>query len=343
MALPDYVLLIPDDWDEATPNTTIWNKFQMVTGTSTGIASYIQVIGDASNASQLRQDVSAQSYTSGFMRVHLGGSGFISSDLVICVLEGATTDLFRLVVVNTTEHWKAEYWDGATWTQVGATITAPVLSSSLTTVDIEWNIADAGGEWTVHVNGVSTLTFTGDTLTTADTTVDFVRFPAPGTGTGTYTAVAGVCIDSVSTLDLVLTEETSSGAGFHSDYDGAESSVDNFIGSGVQSNYITMTTDLDRASFPFFANGAGVTDSYTIEGVALLSMAWAISDPGFIFQGFARQSSADADGDNQVQVTASGNETFIRLNFDVDPATAVAWTTITVVQAAQFGYQAQTV
>lgn len=342
MALPDYVLLIPDDWDEAVPNTALYNSFNMVAGSSTGIVSYIQVVG-ASNASLLRQDVSAQSYTSGFMRVHLGGSNFATADQVICVLEGATTDLFRLVVINTSEHWKAEYWDGASWTQVGATITVPALSTALQTVDIKWIIADSGGEWTVYVNGVSTLTFTGDTLTTADTTVDFVRFPAPSTSTSVYTAVAGVCIDSVSTLDLVLTEEFSSGAGFHSDYDGTEAAVDNFVGSGTQESFITITTDLDRASFPFFANGAGVTASYTIEGVVLLSMAWAISDPGFIFQGFARQSATDTDGDNQVQVIASGEEVFIRLDFDVDPATAVAWTSITVVEAAEFGYQAQTV
>lgn len=292
---------------------------------------------DGGTSSYVDFDVSSASLSEGWALVHLET---ISVDLnaVALVLSGPTTDLFRLVgasTASTAAHLKAQYYNGSTWVDFGSTFS--VYSSGGKRLDIHWNIADSGGEITIYYNGgASVASFTGDTLLTADTTVDTITFKPPDATSplGFGPAV----VDSVDTRGLEWDLAVPTSNGTYTEWSGAEPEVDQFCGqSSLASTKATADASGERLTLNFPAITSGLA-GYAVEWVGLATQQQAQADPALYMKPHVRKSSTDytpAAG-GSVQPVAAYDDTAV-FPLANDPSTGSAWADQAAVEACEFG------
>jgi hypothetical protein len=251
---------------------------------------------------------------------------------------GGTTELFRLRQVNTSAHWIAEYWDGAAWASVGSTITSP-LASVANRYDIRFNLANSGGEFTIYVNGLEVATFSGDTLTTADTTISKIRFTSPSTsgviGQTQSIVWGGIVFDSADTRNIVFDETIANATGAETGWTNDEPAIDDRYGSPNIADFIVGSADGQTETF-IFNPAQGAVAGNNVDGVYLVISARAQTTPGLHIRGISRISGVNYESDNAVQPPSDAWREFI-LEFDLNPATAAEWVNPAAVDAAQWG------
>jgi len=78
-----------------------------------------------------------------------------------------------------------------------ATAATPLVTNTTYLIEIYYTIADSGGKFSVKINGISAIDFTGDTKPGTDTTFDNVYFGSQGSNYG-YAYYDNIILDSAN-------------------------------------------------------------------------------------------------------------------------------------------------
>lgn len=231
---------------------------------------------------------------------------------------------------TTASLWKFQYWDGAAWVDAGTTtFTPPTLT--LSRIDLHIRMADTGGILEVYMAGelvyANTVT---DTLITGVAGINQV-----GLGYGYNAPISGIIAADEDTRSMVFLQTSPNGAGAHTAWSGGYMNVDeptdfddrDFISTGVAAKE-TFTFTPPNASYD--------SSAYDVVGVVIAGRMSKGADSPVDIRALARVSGADYDLGSFGAVTVMGAKQKV---FDVNPATATAWTFATA-QAAEFGVEA---
>lgn len=288
-------------------------------------------------------DISPHSLTDGWLSTSVRATSDQDANREIVLLSGPTSDLFRIVCVDTVTSGgsqKAQYWNGSSWVDIG-TLSTNLTSSSTYRLDVHWNIADSGGEFTVYVNGASEATMSGDTKFTSDTTVDTLRFTSVTNGSE-FTYVFPFMIADADSRALVMLSIQPNSNGFYTTLTGSETSVDDYLfGSSYTSTYAVGDADGEKLTLNFPDLSAYGYTGYAVRGVALAFAAKAQSEPGLYIKPLTRKSSTDyaPTGSFQPGSVAVEHFAYTMLN---DPATGAAWSDQAAVDDTEFGIEMST-
>ena len=330
MAAPDFIFLDSPDGVEAVPTAdgTVGVMFN-------NAGTYIRSRGPE-ESSPFVYDFSGGAYVEGWATFYYAMDD-LTAPRNVCVFAGPTTDLLRLKIAITRTgspySLDLEYWDGAAWIKVGATI---VIASDFPRFDFHWNIANAGGVFEVYVDGALAQSFSGDTLTTADTTIS--KFTGPASH-GTFNSVCRmsyVIVDSVDTRGLELEIASSISQGFHFDPAGSESDLDDTTSVSITTLNDTsanFSTAAERVTLNYPAIDAAYA-GYTVEEVIIGGyMMSKIEGDAFYMKPALRKASTDYNPAGNFRASSE----YVHLTgarVPLDPDGGVAWT-----QAAVNGYE----
>lgn len=289
-------------------------------------------------------DISGLSLSEGWLRVPVEAGNRQTVDYPVIVLSGATTDLFRLIATATntsgTGVTKLQYWDGSAWQDV-ATLSTGLTSAADSIVDIHWIIADSGGEITVYVNNVSEASFTGDTLRTADTTIDTVTLCAMYNDASYDTNFGPLVIADADTRGLVWTYDYGNANGNYTEFTGGEPEVDDImLQSGHDTNSAIADANGERMTLAFPSIDVAYA-GYSVAAVAIGFSGEAQADPGLHIKPLVRKSSTDYNPTGSAQLTSTGGaQQFAAFTMLTDPSTGSAWADQAAVEACEFGLEA---
>lgn len=316
------------------------NSFELRNAGNNYVASAMRFNG-GSPPDSASFDISSLSLGAGYIDVGIEAAANATADRPVIVLSGASTDLLRISVINASEHWMVEYWNGSAWTQIGSDITATPLSTA-SKITIGFDLDNAAGEFIVSQNGAVVASLTSaDTLTTADTTIDFVTLQACATAATTDTFFWMLIVDDADTTTLFVDERFADANGGETDWSGGEPEIDEYINAADEANFISADANLERETFAFESSAAAIA-AYTVEAVVLAIRARATADPGLYVQGIARKSATNYEGDNSVQPAAGAFANY-NLEFEVDPDGGGAWASVAAVENYELGLQAQSI
>lgn len=337
MAAPAHVFWGHEDGVTDMPVATSWNGDDRPIGPVSNYAPFIFVYAGY----YIDYDFSSSSLGEGWLFTEIAIDRQ-DAGLPALTLSGATQDLFRIIAVDTVSSYgvqKAQYYNGSTWVDIATLSTSLYSSSNSHRLDIYWKIADTGGEFTVYVNGASEASVSGiDTLLTADTTIDTVRFESPDAGYNL--ALSAVVVDSVDTRDLEWSTATPTSDGTHTEWSGIEADVDNNLyASGSVGTSCVGSADGQRFTLNFPAISA-VFSGYTVEWVGVGAQVQAQSEPSLYIKPQVRKSSTDytpaAGGSYQ---SRAATDTIKVLPLANDPATGSAWADQTAVNDCELGFK----
>lgn len=258
-------------------------------------------------------------------------------------LQGATSDLLRFRCINTTGSWKIEYYNGSGWTQIGADITSPDLDSDTFKLDVYWNIADSGGEFSVYINGSGTplRSVTGiDSHTTADTAVTKMLIGGcSNSSSSKYEYFGAIMADTADTRNLFVCENSTLATGAFDEWDsGNEAYIDDPIWNSTPMNDMNYTSGVgDRVTYTFTSLTSFLSGATALEGVVIYAHGQGAGNPSLFCTGLAYISSTayeSADGGKQFNNVNSHHH---RWEFENDPSTAAPWASVTAINDAQMG------
>lgn len=258
-----------------------------------------------------------------------------AGDFPFCTLRGNGTDLFRLVSINTTEHWKVEYYNGSSWTQVGSDITTPAQSVF---IDIHLNMDNSTGVFDVYLDGVQQTSLAGgDTIFTSETNITSVFLERTGTGGNDDATFSNFIGADEDTREMRISEVTTSSAGNYQQWSGSEIDVDDdgFWG-GVDSTFITSDAANEKVTYNMIGESAVYDTDFDVVGVWSLVRARSVGT-GLDLQSLLRISATDYNSSSQSLTGAFAEYEFEYLT---DPSTASAWADATAVEAAEMGFEA---
>lgn len=289
-------------------------------------------------------DISALSLSDGWLRVPVEAGNRQTVDYPVIMLSGATTDLFRIIATATntagTGVAKAQYWDGSAWQDI-ATLTTTLTSASDSIVDIHWNIANSGGEITVYINGVSEASFSGDTLRTADTTIDTVKLCSMYNDATYDTNFGPLVIANADTRGCVWTFDAPNANGNYTEFTGGEPEVDDIaLFSGHDTNSAIGDANGERMSLTFPSLDVAYV-GYSVAAVAIVFSGEAQADPGLYLKPLVRKSSTDYNPTGSAQLNAAdGAQQFAAFTMLTDPSTGSAWADQAAAEACELGLEA---
>lgn len=246
----------------------------------------------------------------------------------------AGTRLFSIDLDGSTDT-AFEMWDGAAFTEFG-TASTPMLSSALYKVDIRLKLDNVSGEFQFYVNDVLMITYTGDTIRTAATTISCVELDGGYIGAEANQIFSGVIVSTTDTRNMVFHQGQMTAAGATSDWTGAYTDVTKltvddttFISSGTADQVETYVAENVNAAL----------SAYSVEAVVLATRTRRGTTGPQNLQAVVRQSGVD-------HVTADltgidGAYGAIRAIMTANPATSGAWT-IAEIDAAEFGVKSKT-
>lgn len=301
---------------------------------------------ELAGADEMEIDVSGDSLAAGWLRfkysIYRCDAG---RDLV--VLSGGTTDLLRVNVVSTSSSDSAmtfDYWNGSAWTQIGTDLPSGTENDM---IDIEWDIDGSSGAFRVYIEGSLHAEVTGDTLHTADTTIDTITFKGADATTNAYHTVYGcIFVDSTDSRGLYLELSQSNGDGNYTDFsNGTYTSVDDYpFQNNAHLSYLIADAAGEQGTFDFPSINTGLSATGTVESVVMLMWAQAQSEPALYMKPLLRKSSTDYNPTGSVQPKSTGEGTEDRLTYgiqiDDDPSTGSAWANAAAVEAFEFGWEA---
>ena len=257
------------------------------------------------------------------------------SNFALFTLKGATFNLLRLFTKTSggSPTYDFQYWDGAAWVTIGATLS----NRDDKEIVIHWKIDGAAGVFELYTDGVLTVSFSGDTLHTADTEITTASFGGGGTG---YTVTwYNIFVDTVDVRGVYWVHDEPLGTGQYSDWtNGTDSELRHFAWETQAAyNYLIantaglkMTTTLTTVhSIPAAAG--------TVEAVFLSIYGKANAEPALYMKPLLHKSGIDYNPAGSVQMLVETNNFAIEL--PVDPSTGLAWASVADVQAFQMGWQ----
>lgn len=264
-----------------------------------------------------------------------------TQDKPLVIFRNGGTELFRIIVINSSEDWAVEYWNGSSWTQVGADITTkPMIDVQ---IDIHINMDDSTGVYDVYIDKILERSLAGgDTIFTAAADLDDVEFHAVSTSIASDTKVSDFLTADVQTTEYVLTEKITASGGTRQEWAGAESDIDDdglWDHVAADNNWIAGDAADERATYNMALQDAIFDTNHDVIGVYETYRARKTStSAGLKSQAAAYISAADYTGGSGITLT---NE-FLDYQhlWAVDPSTASAWANAAAVEAAEFGLKA---
>jgi hypothetical protein len=226
-------------------------------------------------------NVSGGNYTSGWCHFYMN-LYYTITGRILFQLEGASAPLIRMQSNTTTTgspySFDFQYFDGSIWVKIGATV---VISRANPRFDIHWNLADVGGLIELYVNGAVACSFSGDTLTTTNTTINTIMFNQIATS-ALPCQPGHVIVDSQDTRGLELEIVNSTAAGAYFAPQGTESDIDDSPTGALNT--------IDDTSINFTVAAERVTLLYP--AIDFVYAGWAVEE--VIVGGFVR-SIAEED------------------------------------------------
>lgn len=341
MAAPDFFCLVAEDYQF---DDTGFTPLQYTTGGTDGITAFCSSAIVGSNEFTFSLDISSQSYNEGWLAMEfgVGSSSQAPYPWDSMIFSGPTTDLFKFTIINGSEHWTFEYWNGSSWTVLH---TETVSNMSVRRrYDIHWLLSDTVGVLELYLGGSLLASIAGgDTLFTADTTVDTIKFPHNTSNTNNDVRLGPLIVDSVDTRKLVPWETVSSNSGFYAEYTGPEANLDSSWGFNSSATPVQFDADGQRGSFPWDGYGGPITNAWSVEACAVIVKGKALTAPGQHLEGLVRVGSIDYVGQNSKPVLAGSESTYAyRLDFNIDPSTSLPWADPNTLDAAELGYKVTT-
>ncbi len=284
-------------------------------------------------------DVSSSALSDFWVDVAVEQLGAPSSDRPIIILAGPTSDLFRIATVNTSEHWKAEYWDGSAWVQVGATQTTTLTDACKLTIDIV--LDGTNGHWIVKRNETTVINSgVTDTIHTGDTMLATVELRAAGTSSSGDLYAWCLMVHDEDTTKLYAHEGDPTADGFYTDMTGG-----NYSDLAAQGNTTSVTYDADgeHQSFDCAAIPAGLSGG-AVEGVMIIGGAepnLVGAGPTFWLHCFGRLSSTDYRIPGAYQTDLATSDYTFTFRVDLNPSTGSPWADFAAVEAWEWGFVAR--
>lgn len=348
MALPDFLFLSSIDGApvSGTDGALVFDTSATGAGAagthnmSTGIA----LQGGTGTRCNIAFDISGGAYADGWISFMLNGMGTGLGSVPIVTLSGPTADLFRFNTNGTLGHWDVQYWNGSAWTTIGATITSPIVDDTgpCFRVDIRFILDNSAGEFSVYIDGaLSRQLIATDTIFTADTTIDVIRFETNNSSSAHNLVVAAIIADSVDTRTLFIDEQIALGNGGETAFTGGETAIDQTIHSTAGDAAPNVATTAGQRETYTWNSVTSAYDSYAVEGVILAARARAVTDPGLYLRGIVRTGGVNYAGDNSVQPAAGAFKPNNRMRFVNNPVTAAPWASVATVNSYEWGMEAR--
>lgn len=342
MALPDYVAIAKDDYTTLVEATTILGVAVDSGLLYNGVGTAWRLQPSTATEESIALDISASSYT----ECYLSCIASITSPAGVSTngwieLSGATHILLRIVSIDNNENCRAELWNGATYDTIGPTSFPMDPGGSDFRVDIRFKVADSGGRVVIRLNGVVMVDYTGDTLLTADTTVDEIKFNNLDDSSSVFTDVSGLIVHSAETnLFRILEDPTQSTGTFNNAVSGIETYVNQLLYAADDN--LTYTANESGQGVTFDMDAANVIYEGTILGVIEYLRFSVWDDAAFYVKFRDRKSSTNYDSTG-IQQSISDGMRWYRNDRLVDPSTGVAWASLAAIDAMEFGFYLDTV
>ncbi len=328
---------IPTNYSNFVAGTQVRARLEMAMRTyETDLKGMIYLYGGASRDT-VEANFAAENLSEGWLGGYFELDHNGAAEEAIIFVGDQGTDLFRLVVENSSENWKIQRnSDGAgAWVDIGSLEVADVLNV-VQRLDFHWNIDNATGVFEVSVNGAApTKTFTGDTDVSADTFIAKVRFQAPS-NTNQVFYIGHLVVDPLDTRKRHTMRLGTTSEATYQEAEGPESSSDEGWAAGSFGDFFTFDAN-QRQSFNMGVFAAQVTDSWSVDEVVIVTNAKANAEPSLDWRGFIRAAGTDYDASNTENPPAGHNEGYQLFPFENDPSTDVAWVDKSAVEAAELG------
>lgn len=262
------------------------------------------------------------------MRLYLENAP-ASTEAIFYIRNAAGTEDEYRILENTDGTWSIQRYKSATYTTL-ATTASPMLVDAGADIDIHFVRNATTGSITVYKNGVSMLSFTGDTDTTS--LPGMVYFEGM-TGTNNEMFVSQVIVADESTVGWKLATLSPTGNGSNTAWTNDFAAVDefifdntDFIETNTVGNLETYTTSGINAAF----------STYNVKAVTVAARASndsgsAVADLQFV----VRTSGTNYTSPN-AGLVKDGTEQSKQYVWNTNPNTASAWTQAQV-NAAEIG------
>lgn len=257
-----------------------------------------------------------------------------------------STELFRLTVTSSLTEMEFQYHNGSMWVTIGSAITNPAPNGiNSINVDVQINIADAGGYARLYLNRSSTAAaeLTGDTLFRGLSTVDVIRLggtSVSGSGSSSRTFFYEPLIADEDTRDFICEWSSTSSQGTRADWNGTESNIDNIQGDrDADADLVAADATDEITTYNMAAHDAALDVGHTIVTVAQIFLARQTVANGLDLQPAVYKTAMDYN----LSTMPLGNDWEYYISYwDTDPSTASAWADQSAVEAAEFGMKAVT-
>lgn len=337
--------LIKFPWDVVDPETSAVSPDNYEATLPTPYAILPVVSFGSGVGNYMQYDISSVGLADGWIFVYIGGdgiSGYQTSGQTIFALSGASSDLFRVIATSTdmtgSGTSKAQYWNGSSWTDI-ATLSASLNVANSVRLDIHVKLDGSAGVWELYVNGALEFSTTpGNTIHTADTTVDFFQLHSKYLhASSAMSSIGPIIVDSGDTRGLEMDYNYPSSIGTYNELSAGEANVDDHVSSGTApSTSAVGDSDGERMTLNFEAINASLA-GFAVEDVVTIVRAKAQADPGLFIKGMARIGGSDYTHATSSQPTAATDEQWHTFSYPADPSTGSAWADQAAVEACEFG------
>lgn len=299
---------------------------------SYGIRCYISMGTLATN--YLTAGTGLGSFTTFNLRFGLwtGTAGNITSGIdMVRLFNSSGTEVFRIRTTGTNT-WQMQYWNGSSFTNIGATFsTAPTF---LYLYDLKI-VCGGSGSVELYSNGTGPAIATGSASMTSVTNIDEFRLCNPNTVSPF--GFSEIIWGDESTIGQRYCPSPPTGNGFYTAGSGAFGDVDEAVTN--DSDLSTLAANGDAETY---THSAMTLPSGTVKAVQVTARVKNGGSGPQNVKARLRKSSTDYDqGANYAGIGAA--YTAYRARWATDPATGAAWTQANAAATAQeFGLVAQT-
>lgn len=270
--------------------------------------------------------------TSAWIHMRLYQEAVTAGNSYISLRNADGTETEYRIDIDASGFWTVSRFKSATFTAL-ATTSAAVCVNEAADIDIFYNRAISGGQFQIYKNGVSLMSFTGDTDTTSP--VARIRFSGLTTNSREMN-ISQVIVTNESTIGWKLSTLNVDAAGANSAWTGTFADVDeanydagDFIRTTTVGNITTLNTVDINAAFSTFnvkavvVAGRGSNDA----GSPVADIQTAVRSGGTNYF-TANLGFPKTGADNSVQTV-----------YETNPATSAAWSQAEA-NAVEVGYRA---
>jgi len=248
----------------------------------------------------------------------------------------AGTPLFRLrQSAAVTGSIVLEYWNGSAWTSGGAS-SAVMAATTRYKFDVKLIMDNSVGEYLFYINDALILSYSGDTVFTAATTVTTLELMSPSnTGTNNF-SFSGVIIASEDTRAMVFHQAQATAAGANTAWTGTYTDVTEL---GRDDGDLIESGSANQVETYVMDNVNAALSEYSVRAVVLGVRSRKGTTGPQNMQGAVRQSGTDFFTSNVSGLSpAYSSHNFV---LTTNPATSAEWT-IAEIDADEFGLKSIT-